>query len=46
MPALDDVTPPDRRRFALGAVALVLLVLILLPVPAAVRLMNLDSPYQ
>ena len=36
MPALDDVTPPDGRRFAL----------ILLPVPAAVRLMNLDSPYQ
>ncbi len=37
---------PDARRFALGALALVLLVLILLPVPAAVRLMNLDSPYQ
>ena len=45
-PALDDVTPPDGRRFALGSLALVLLVLILLPVPAAVRLMNLDSPYQ
>jgi membrane-associated protease RseP (regulator of RpoE activity) len=46
MPALDDVTPPDRRRFALGALAFVLLALILLPVPAVVRLMNLDSPYQ
>lgn len=46
MPALDDVTPPDRRRFALGALAFVLLALILLPVPAVVSLMNLDSPYQ
>jgi membrane-associated protease RseP (regulator of RpoE activity) len=46
MPALDDVTPPDRRRFALGALAFLLLALILLPVPAVVRLMNLDSPYQ
>jgi membrane-associated protease RseP (regulator of RpoE activity) len=46
MPALDDVTPPDGRRFALGGLAFVLLVLILLPVPAAVSLMNLDSPYQ
>jgi membrane-associated protease RseP (regulator of RpoE activity) len=33
MPALDDVTPPDVTRFALGAVALVLPILIMMPMP-------------
>ena len=35
IPALDDVTPPDRKRFALGAVALAILLLTILPLPAA-----------
>ncbi len=35
MPALDDVTPPDAGRFALGAVTFALLLLIVLPVPGA-----------
>jgi hypothetical protein len=34
-PALDDVTPPDGKRFALGALALALPILILLPLPGA-----------
>jgi hypothetical protein len=46
MPALDDVTPPDGRRFALSTLAFIVLILILLPVSAAVRLMNLDCPYE
>jgi len=45
MPALDDVTPPDWKRFALGAVALILLVLIVMPVPGALKELLLDSPY-
>jgi membrane-associated protease RseP (regulator of RpoE activity) len=45
MPSLDDVTPPDAKRFALGALALAILVLIVLPVPSGLR-MFLDSPYQ
>lgn len=45
MPALDDVTPPDAKRFALGAVALAVLVLTIVPLPAAVRGMMLDCPY-
>lgn len=45
MPALDDVTPPDGKRFVLGAVAFAVLVLTLLPVPAAARGMMLDCPY-
>ena len=45
MPALDDVTPPDGRRFALAALALVILLLIIVPVPGALQ-MTLDSPYQ
>lgn len=45
MPALDDVTAPDAKRYALGAVALALLVLIVLPLPGAVRGMMLDCPY-
>ena len=45
MPALDDVTPPDSSRFALGAVALAVLVLTMLPLPGAMRGLMLDSPY-
>ena len=45
MPALDDVTPPDSSRFALGAVAFAVLVLTMLPLPGAMRGLMLDSPY-
>lgn len=45
MPALNDVTPPDGRRFALGAVALALLILIVMPLPGAARGLMLDCPY-
>ena len=45
MPALDDVTAPDAKRYALGAVALALLLLIMIPFPGAVRGMMLDCPY-
>lgn len=45
MPALDDVTSPDAKRYVLGAIALALLVLIMLPLPGAVRGMMLDCPY-
>jgi membrane-associated protease RseP (regulator of RpoE activity) len=45
MPALDDVTPPDARRFVLGAVALALLVLIVVPLPSGMRGLMLDCPY-
>lgn len=45
MPALDDVTPPDAKRFALGALTLAILVLIVMPLPGAVRGMMLDCPY-
>lgn len=45
MPALDDVTPPDAKRFALGTVALAVLVLTIVPLPAAARGLMLDCPY-
>lgn len=45
MPALDDITAPDAPRYALGAIALVLLVLIVTPLPGAMRGMMLDCPY-
>lgn len=45
MPALDDVTPPDASRFVLGAVALALLVLIVVPLPGGMRGLMLDCPY-
>lgn len=45
MPALDDVTPPDGKRFALGAVALALLLLIVLPLPGGMQGLMLDCPY-
>jgi membrane-associated protease RseP (regulator of RpoE activity) len=46
MPALDDVTPPDGKRFALGLATLVLPLLIMMPVPRNVGRPSLDSPYQ
>ena len=46
MPALDDVTPPDAKRFALGVLTLALPILIVLPVPTSVEAPTLDSPYQ
>jgi Zn-dependent protease len=45
MPALDDVTAPDAKRYALGVLALALLVLIVTPLPGAIRGLMLDSPY-
>jgi membrane-associated protease RseP (regulator of RpoE activity) len=45
LPALNDVTAPDGKRYALGALALVLLALILAPIPGALRGMMLDCPY-
>lgn len=45
LPALDDVTPPDAKRFVLGAVALALLLLIVVPLPGAMRGLMLDCPY-
>jgi hypothetical protein len=45
MPALDDLTPPDAKRFALGAFAMVLLVLIVTPLPAGMTGLMLDCPY-
>ncbi len=43
MPAMDDVTPPDTARFALGALAFTLLLLIILPVPGALSGESLDA---
>jgi membrane-associated protease RseP (regulator of RpoE activity) len=45
MPALDDVTPPNGVRFALGMLAFVILALIVVPLNDELRLL-LDSPYQ
>jgi membrane-associated protease RseP (regulator of RpoE activity) len=45
MPALDDLTAPDAKRYALGVLALALLVLIVTPLPGAMRGMLLDCPY-
>jgi membrane-associated protease RseP (regulator of RpoE activity) len=44
-PALDDVTPVDAKRLAIGAFAFVLLFLILLPVPGAPKNGMLNCPY-
>jgi hypothetical protein len=35
MPALDDVTPPDGKRAALGVLILLLPIVVLLPLPLA-----------
>lgn len=45
MPALDDITPPDGKRFALGAFSLVLLVMIMVPLPGGLTGLMLDCPY-
>ena len=45
MPALDDITPPDGMRYALGAFAMVLLAAIVLPLPEGLIGMMLDCPY-
>ena len=46
LPALDDVTRPDTKRFVLGVVTLALPILIVVPVPKALDPPTLDSPYQ
>jgi membrane-associated protease RseP (regulator of RpoE activity) len=46
MPALDDVTPPDAKRFALGTMALAIPIVIMMPIPGALDSPTLDSPYQ
>jgi membrane-associated protease RseP (regulator of RpoE activity) len=45
MPALDDITTPDGKRFVLGAFAMVLLAVIVLPMPEGLIGMMLDCPY-
>jgi Zn-dependent protease len=45
LPALDDITPPDPKRFALGAFALVLLLAIVIPLPEGFMGLRLDCPY-
>jgi membrane-associated protease RseP (regulator of RpoE activity) len=45
MPALDDVTPLDGKRFVLGGIALAVLVLTVMPLPAGMRGLMLDCPY-
>lgn len=45
LPALDDMTPPDGKRFALGAIAMMLLMAIVLPLPEGLMGMMLDCPY-
>ena len=45
MPALDDVTPVDGKRFVLGALAFAIVVLTVVPLPAAMRGLMLDCPY-
>jgi membrane-associated protease RseP (regulator of RpoE activity) len=45
LPALDDITPPDAKRFALGALAMVLLAAIVLPLPEGLAGLILDCPY-
>jgi len=46
MPALDDVTPPDAKRFALGTLTLALPIVIMMPPPGAFHDSIGDSPYQ
>jgi membrane-associated protease RseP (regulator of RpoE activity) len=46
MPALDDVTPPDAKRFALGTMALALPIVIMMPIPGALDSPTLELPYQ
>lgn len=44
-PALDDVTPTDAKRVAIGALTFILLLLILVPAPGASRQGMLNCPY-
>lgn len=44
MPALDDITAPDAKRYALGVLVLALLVMIVVPLPGGIRGMLLDCP--
>jgi membrane-associated protease RseP (regulator of RpoE activity) len=37
MPALDDLTPPDFKRYVLGALSFVIFLLIVLPAPGSAR---------
>jgi membrane-associated protease RseP (regulator of RpoE activity) len=45
IPALDDITPPDGKRFAVGGLAMLLLAMIVFPLPAGFTWMMLDCPY-
>jgi hypothetical protein len=45
VPALDDITPPDGKRLALGAFAMVLLAAIVLPLPEGLMGKMRDRPY-
>jgi hypothetical protein len=44
MPALDDITIPDGKRFVLGAFAMVLLAVIVLRLPEGLIGLMLDCP--
>ncbi|MGH2599767.1 MAG: site-2 protease family protein [Dehalococcoidia bacterium] len=44
-PALDGATPPDRKRFALGAVALAVLVLTVVPLRGGLAETMANCPY-
>ena len=45
MLGLNDITPPDAKRFALDAFAMVLLAAIVLPLPEGLMGMMLNCPY-
>ena len=45
MPALDDITRPNAKRYALGMLAMLLLAMIVLPLPSGLVGMLLDCPY-
>jgi membrane-associated protease RseP (regulator of RpoE activity) len=45
MPALDDLTPPDFKRYALGALAFAIFLLIVLPAPASLPSALQGAPF-
>jgi membrane-associated protease RseP (regulator of RpoE activity) len=45
MPALDDISRPDAKRFVVGMIAMLLLAMIALPLPSGFAGMLLDCPY-
>jgi membrane-associated protease RseP (regulator of RpoE activity) len=45
MPALDDISRPDAKRYVLGIIAMILLAMIVLPLPRGLAGMLLDCPY-